>query len=401
MSPLRSPAALVGLMCLAEVLAMQGFGSFAALLPELRAQWGLSYASAGRVEGAFQAGYLIAVPLLVTLTDRLDARRIFASAAVIGGLASLGFAVFAEGLWSACLFRALAGVGLAGTFMPGLRLLSDRSEGAGQSRAIAFYTSSFSVGASLSVLVTGMLAERYGWRPAFSIPACGAIIAAVIAASMPPRPAAARDHGGLLDLRPALRNTDALSYNLAYACHMWELYGFRAWLVAFLAFCAARNLGSPGSLTPATLAAAILFLGLPSSVLGNELAVRLGRRPVIAAVMLVSALTSMFIGASALLPMAATLLACAFYSMTITGESASLTAGAVAAAAPAHRGATMAVHTLVGFAAASFGPLAFGIALDVVGADRWLGWAVGFAILGAGPALGPLLLKRIAGATPA
>jgi len=391
---LRSPAALVGLMCLAEVLTMQGFGSFAALLPELRAQWGLSYASAGWVEGAFQAGYLIAVPMLVTLTDRLDARRIFASAAVVGGLASLGFAVFVEGLWSACLFRALAGVGLAGTFMPGLRLLSDRIEGAGQSRAVAFYTASFSVGASLSVLVTGMLAERYGWRSAFAISACGAIIAAVIATSMPPRAAAARDHGGLLDLRPALRNTDALSYNLAYACHMWELYGFRAWLVAFLAFCAARNLGSLGSLTPATLAAAILFLGLPASVLGNELALRRGRRPVIAAVMLVSALTSLFIGASVPLPVVVTLLACAFYSMTITGESASLTAGAVVAAAPAHRGATMAVHTLVGFAAASFGPLAFGIALDVVGADRWLGWAVGFALLGAGPALGPLLLKR-------
>jgi hypothetical protein len=45
--------------------------------------------------------------------------------------------------------------------------------------------------------------------------------------------------------------------------------------------------------------------------------------------------------------------------------------------------------------------MAFGIALDVVGADGWLGWAVGFVILGAGPALGPLLLKRIARATPA
>jgi MFS family permease len=387
-------------MCLAEVLSMQGFGSYAALLPDLRAQWGLSYAWAGWVEGAFQAGYLVAVPVLVTLTDRVDARRIFAVAAVIGALASLGFALFAQGLWSACLLRALAGVGLAGTFMPGLRLLSDRIEGAGQSRAVAFYTASFSVGASLSVLVTGLLAERYGWRVAFGAAAGGGIVAATIAASVPPRPAAARVQARLLDLRPALRNADALSYNLAYACHMWELYGFRAWLVAFLAFCAARDPATPAGLTPAVLAAAILMLGLPASVLGNELALRRGRRQVIAAIMLVSALTSLFIGASALLPMIATLLACAVYSMTITGESASLTAGAVAAA-PGHRGATMTVHTLVGFGAATFGPLAFGAALDVVGADRWLGWAVGFALLGAGPALGPILMKRVARATVA
>ena len=49
-------------MCLAEVLSMQGFGSFAALLPELRGQWGLSYASAGWVEGAFPA-WTAAIPL--------------------------------------------------------------------------------------------------------------------------------------------------------------------------------------------------------------------------------------------------------------------------------------------------------------------------------------------------
>lgn len=380
---------------------MQGFGSYAALLPELRAAWGLSYASAGWVEGAFQAGYLVAVPVLVTITDRVDARRIFVGAAVIAALAALGFAAFAQGLWSACLFRAIAGVGLAGTFMPGLRLLSDRIEGPRQSRAVAFYTASFSVGASVSVLVTGILAARYGWRTAFALSACGGIVAAAIAASVPPRTVAAKRQGMLLDLRPALRNPDALSYNLAYACHMWELYGFRAWLVAFLTFCAARDPASPGSLTPASLSAAILVLGLPASVLGNELALRLGRRRVIAAIMLLSALTSLFVGASALLPLIGTLLACALYSMTITGESASLTAGAVAAAAADARGATMAVHTLLGFAAATVGPLAFGMALDLVGADRWLGWAVGFAMLGAGPALGPLLLKPRARATTA
>src|SRR5215471_10368458 len=195
-------------MCLAEVLSMQGFGSYAALLPELRAEWGLTYAWAGWVEGAFQAGYLITVPVLVTLTDRVDARRIFTGAALIGALASLGFALMARGMWSACLLRALAGVGLAGTFMPGLRLLSDRIEGAGQSRAVAFYTASFSVGASLSVLATGILAAHYGWRAAFAVSGGGGVIAAAIAASMPPHAGVARERGVLLDLRPALRNSD-------------------------------------------------------------------------------------------------------------------------------------------------------------------------------------------------
>ena len=81
-------------------------------------------------------------------------------------------ALFAEGLWTALLFRALIGIGLAGTYMPGLRILSDHVEGPLQSRAIAFYTSSFSIGAALSFLMAGEISLLYDWQLAASIAAC-------------------------------------------------------------------------------------------------------------------------------------------------------------------------------------------------------------------------------------
>src|SRR5258705_313715 len=101
-----------------------------------------------------------------------------------------------------CLAEVLSmqGFGSYAALLPELRLLSARIEGAGQSRAVAFYTASFSVGASLSVLVTGMIAERYGWRSAFGISAVGGMIAAAIAMSIPRRSVEARHHSGLLDL---------------------------------------------------------------------------------------------------------------------------------------------------------------------------------------------------------
>jgi MFS family permease len=392
---MRGAASLVCLMCLAEVLAMLGFGTFAALLPTLRGEWGLGHAAAGWIEGAFQAGYLAAVPVLVTLTDRVDARRVFSIAALVGGIASLGFALYADGLWSACALRALAGVGLAGTFMPGLRILSDRIEGAGQSRATAFYTASFSVGASLSIFLAGALAQSYGWRWAFGLPALGAFGAAAIAATRSHAPQPPRQRAHLLDLGPALRNRPALAYNLAYACHMWELYGFRAWLVAFLTFCIGVGSTSDAIFTPATLASLILLLGLPASVLGNEAALRFGRRRVIVAIMSTSALTSVAIGASGAMSLAYVLVISALYSITVSADSASLTAGAVGAADSSHRGATMTMHTLVGFAAATLGPLAFGGVLDLIGAEDWLGWAVAFAMLGIGVALGPVALRLV------
>ncbi len=98
----------------------------------------------------FFAGYSGSVPLLVSLTDRVDARRIYLGAMVLAGLAALGFALFAEGTWGATLVRTLAGVGLAGTYMPGLKALADHMPERHESPAVAFYTVHFAIGISLS-----------------------------------------------------------------------------------------------------------------------------------------------------------------------------------------------------------------------------------------------------------
>ena len=42
------------------------------LIPE----WGLSYGEAGLMASAYAIGYMLAAPVLTTLTDRLDGRRI-------------------------------------------------------------------------------------------------------------------------------------------------------------------------------------------------------------------------------------------------------------------------------------------------------------------------------------
>ena len=73
---------------------------------------------------------------------------------------ALGFSLFGEGIRTGIAFQALLGAGLAGTYMPGLKALSDRVGGRIQSRAVSFYTSSFGVGSSLSLLLSGALATR-------------------------------------------------------------------------------------------------------------------------------------------------------------------------------------------------------------------------------------------------
>src|SRR3546814_20682141 len=98
---------------------------------------------------------------------------------------------------------------------------------------------------------------------------------------------------------------------------------------------------------------------MPASVLTNELAHKLGRPPVLLVVMTASAVMAVVLGFSADLPFWIVMSLLAVYGYTITADSATITAGAIAAAAPAYRGATMAAHSTIGFLGALVGPIAF------------------------------------------
>ena len=78
------------------------------LIPE----WHLSGAQAGLLAGSGAAGYMLTVPFLATLTDRIDARKILIAGSALSALGTLLFGLFASGLWSGALFNAIAGVGL-------------------------------------------------------------------------------------------------------------------------------------------------------------------------------------------------------------------------------------------------------------------------------------------------
>ena len=78
---------VAAILCVAEVLTMTGVSTYAALLPVLRAEWRATNTLAGVISGAFFAGYMAAVPVLVSLTDRTPARRVyvFGCVALAGG----------------------------------------------------------------------------------------------------------------------------------------------------------------------------------------------------------------------------------------------------------------------------------------------------------------------------
>jgi len=400
----KSAPRLILAMCIAETLGMMGIFAFPALLPRFFEVWNLTNTQAGWINGIYFAGYTLAVPLLVTLTDRLDARRIYLASTAMGLVAALGFALLAQGFWTALIFRALAGLGLAGTYIPGLRALVDRLEGAAQARAISFYTAAFSLGVGLSFFANGQLEGWLGWRWAFAFGATGSLLAWLLAALvLTPQPAKSEAPAlaKLFDFRPVFRNKAAMAYILAYAVHTWELFALRSWMVAFLAFSLTLQ-GREGLIAPTTVAALSSLVAMWASVGGAELAVRFGKRRVLTFIMGGSALIAFTIGFTAVWPYPLLIGLFIVYACLVQGDSATVHAGVVQSAEEGRLGVTMAIQSFLGFACGFLGPLVFGIILDAVGSGQTSGsWAAAFMTTGAVIALGPIFLRLLLPGQPA
>ncbi|MBI1208214.1 MAG: MFS transporter [Azospirillum sp.] len=386
-------------MIAAEILSMAGFSPFAVTMPELIGLWRLTPSEAGWIHGAYFAGYVAAVPLLVGLTDRWDARAIYLLGCLAGVAAGLGFARYADGLWPAIGFRALAGAGLAGTYMPGLRILTERLGPQARLRAVPYYTASFGIGVSLSFLAAGWIDQRWGWSATYLAGSAGAalsvalLLVAVIGTTRQAEPVAAGPRRHPLDFRPVFTNRGALGYILAYGGHCWELFALRSWIVAFLLFAWSRSTSAAPGEVVTHWVTVIVLVGVPSSILGAELALRRRRRPLVLRVCGLTVAAGLACGALAGFGFPAVVAAALAYSFLITADSGALTAGAVDQSRPGEQGATLAVHSLIGFTGGALGPIAAGTVLQIAGGlQSALAWAAALAVMAAGSAAAGLAL---------
>jgi len=378
---------------------MAGFATFSAVVTAIRDEWNLSNTAIGWTSGIYYAGYTALVPVLAALSDRVDPRRILAASIALAAAASLLFGVAANGLAVALLCQLAGGIGLAGIYMPGVKALTDHVGGPRQGRYVSFYTSSFTIGTSASFLMSGLVASRLGWRRAFIAAAIAQAIAMLIVWRYVPRTSSnplepPRTPSNPLEpsrtLRtfiPVFRSRAAMDYIVGYGAHMWELFAMRAWLVPFFAYSLSRQSGAPGW-SAASAAALVTLVGVPASIGGQEIASRVGSRRHIIRTMAMSIAVGAAVGWAAPLPFLVVVLLTCLYGATISADSAPLTAAAIAAAPPGSRGATMAVHSTLGFACACLGSLSIGALLDALGGDTPVAWGTAFALMGASNALG-------------
>ncbi|MBN9088389.1 MAG: MFS transporter [Reyranella sp.] len=382
----RMAARLVAIVCAAQVFVQLGAGYWPVLLPELMGRWSLSNSEAGWITSAFYATYMISVPLLVTLTDRIDAKRVYLFGVGCTAVAHVAFGAWADGFWSALLLRGLAGIGWAGTYMTGLKLLADQVDAKMMSRAVTGHAASIGISGAASYVLGELLAQAFGWRLAFASAGLTAAIAwLTVALAVPgrPPPAKSAQPGKLFDFRPVLRNRSAFAYSLAYCVHTLEMNALRGWGVAFLTWVAAGSGLASGLLSPAVVIAVLGLLGTLTSVAGNEASIRFGRRRLVQVAMALSIVVGAMIGFAGAGSYWIAVGLIVLYGMIIWLDSSSLTAGAAGSADPARRGATLAVHSMLGYAGGFVGPLAIGWTLDLSGGMSPIGWGLSFLVIAA------------------
>jgi len=404
-------------LCASELGTLLVFSNFSALLPILQRDWGLSNSEAGLIVSFYQFGYIGAVMILATLTDYMPPRRIYLWSAFWTAAASLAFAFWAQGFLSAILLRGAVGLGLAGTYMPGMRMVAERFASGGRGFAMGCYIGSFTLGTSVSLLLTGWANGLWGWRWAFALTAAGPLLAGLIgwlvlprgmAAAPKPVPETARPGAVSVNpgaasinkerLGPVLKNRPAMRLITAYGAHTFELMGMRGWIVPFFT---ASLVASGAALAEANqraalAASAVLAIGALPHPFTGLVSDRFGRARPISVLMLLSAACSFAIGWGLALPFSTLVALGLLYGVLITSESAIVSTGIADAAESAYLGRTMALQSTVGFTAGALSPWAVGFVLDWAprwGASAESKWIWGFGLLGAVALLGPLTVR--------
>lgn len=369
--------------------------SFPAVMPAVVADLGFSAAQAGWVGGIYFAGYAGGVPFLSTMTDRWGAKSIYIASCLIGLTGSLGFAFWSDSFWSAFGFRFVGGIALAGVHMPGLKLLTDLLGEKSRLRGAGIYSSSYALGSSASFLIAGATESLAGWPAVFAVAAAGPALAAMLVLALPTVPRSITAEAVRIEVRPLLRNPSLIAYVLGYAGNTWEVFSIRVWFVAYLSWTVSLP-GNSLALPPLAVVSGIAAIaGVPASLLVSELALRCGRRKAIVATCIVSVAVCVGLAGSVGGAVVLVLPLLALLQVSSFADVGSLTAGAVAAAEPGRRGASLALFAFTGSLTGFAGPVVIGMTLEMFGGmGSSTGWTAAFIVMALGSVAAALVVRR-------
>ena len=264
------------ILALALVLSMSTWFSASAVIPQLRAEWGLSDAAAAWLTIAVQVGFVAGAVLssLFNLSDVVPVRTVM----IVSSLGAAGvnlLLLFADGALEAIPLRFLTGAFLAGLYPPALKLMATWFT-VGRGTALGVMVGALTLGSALPHLVNAL--GGLDWPTVITatsvMTALGAGIVALLVREGPflfPQAVFDMRQAGLVFGNRTLRLAA-----IGYFGHMWELYAMWAWFLVFFR----SSLTVSGTEDGAFAAAAtfvVIGIGALGCYLGGVFADRWGR----------------------------------------------------------------------------------------------------------------------------
>jgi MFS family permease len=393
----RYPLWLLGLSATQAGTALV-FLSFAGTLPFLQAEWQVNNTQMGAVQAAGQVGYALAVVIISSLSDYVSPKKLIVGGALWAGLSNIAFAAFAHDTSSAVFLRVLVGLGVAGIYMPGVKFISENIPSDHRGRAVGMFVAAFTVGAAVSIALSGNLATLMGWRAAFGVISIGPLVGALITLkSLPATKGVESQPHQPMKISEMLRNRAMILIIIMYVSHAWELLGLRSWLTAYLT-AVRTNAGATladATRSGATVAGIATLLAAAATASIAALSDKYSRNKIIIAIMWIGFFFTLFLGFTIALPWLGVIgvsLAAAFF----TNADSAVISTALTESTPVNfLGRTLALYSFLGFTAGSISPIIFGAVLDLANTNALpsLGgigtsWSWAFATLALGSATG-------------
>ena len=380
-----SPRRVLIVLAVAELLAMAPWFSASAVAPALAHVWHLTPAATAWLTISVQLGFVAGalVSAILTLADRLSARRLVAGSAAVAALATLGVAAApALGVGIACRF--LTGAALAGVYPPGMKIAAGWFK---ESRgwAIGILVGALTLGSASPHLVRWAVSP-HAWRIVLVVAALSALVGGLLVLLVPSDgPHAAPSPPFSLTAAPRILQDRAVALaNLGYLGHMWELYAMWTWIAVFIAASEHARRGGDADVT--ALAALTTFAVVGSGAigcwLGGKYADRFGRTLVTSVSMLVSGICALNVGLFYGAPLIALLPILLLWGISIVADSAQFSAAVSELAPREYVGTALTLQTSLGFLLTA---ATIYLLPTLAGA---IGWRWSMSVLAIGPAVG-------------
>jgi MFS family permease len=384
------------------MVSMVGFAIWPIYLIDLQLQWNLSNSEAGWISGAFYIGYVIATPFLVSLTDTFDTRKLYFISCIIGSIGLLCFSLFATNAVNASIYWSLVGIGLAGTYMPGLQILNSRINKVSREKYVAVYTSFFGLGVAFSFSFFGTLKNyNTSWENSFLLASLLLFICSFPLLFFSGKEIEERQaipYQGitkvLVSIFRVFRNKSASPFIIGYGGHTYELFGFRSWTFPCIIFLSSHFNVSVSDAFIANSIGLMGFLGIFASIYGAKYCIGKNRALVVSNMGMLCFVGSILTAISFWLSFWLALLMLFVYNALIILDSGSLTTGTVINGESHDRGVRLALHSMVGFLGGAIGGPVVGFVLDNFGGQTsHLAWFISFSCLGLGSLISALTFK--------